>query len=46
VTYSFSFTCGGERVAEGKVTAVCCREVPNGSMESIIIPDAIRAKFT
>jgi acyl-CoA thioester hydrolase len=45
VTYSFSFTCGGEPVAEGRITAVCCREVPNGSMESIIIPDTIRAKF-
>jgi acyl-CoA thioester hydrolase len=46
VTYSFDFSCGGEIVAQGKVTAVCCREAKSGgSMESISIPDNIRAKF-
>jgi acyl-CoA thioester hydrolase len=45
VTYSFAFSCGGEPVANGKVTAVCCREVTSGSMESIAIPDHIRAKL-
>src|SRR5262245_63006340 len=45
VTYSFDFSCGGEVVAQGKLTAVCCREATSGSMESISIPDNIRAKF-
>jgi YbgC/YbaW family acyl-CoA thioester hydrolase len=45
ITYGFAFSCGGVPVAEGKVTAVCCREVSGGSMESIVIPDAIRTKF-
>ena len=45
VTYSFAFSCGGVPVAEGRITAVCCQEVRDGSMESIVIPEAIRAKF-
>jgi YbgC/YbaW family acyl-CoA thioester hydrolase len=45
VTFSFEFSCGGDEVAKGQITAVCCREVSDGSMESISIPDEIRAKF-
>ena len=45
VTYSFAFSCGGDPVANGKITAVCCQSSDSGSMESIAIPDDIRAKF-
>jgi YbgC/YbaW family acyl-CoA thioester hydrolase len=39
------FTKGGERIALGKSTSVCC-EVGNGAMRSIPIPPAIREKLT
>jgi YbgC/YbaW family acyl-CoA thioester hydrolase len=46
VTYAFEFTCRGEAVARGQVSAVCCRHVPGGGLESVEIPDDIRAKLT
>jgi YbgC/YbaW family acyl-CoA thioester hydrolase len=45
VTYQFEFTKAGELVARGKITAVCCRFLPDRPIESIPIPDAIRAKL-
>ncbi|MFO0809787.1 MAG: thioesterase family protein [Gemmataceae bacterium] len=44
VTYSFDFTCGGQRIARGKLSAVCCRKTSTG-MESMSIPDAVREKL-
>ena len=38
------FTKGGDRIALGKSTSVCC-EVGTGSMRSIPIPPAIRDKL-
>jgi YbgC/YbaW family acyl-CoA thioester hydrolase len=45
VSYDFQFACRGETVAHGRVTAVCCRHGPDGSIESVEIPDEIRAKL-
>jgi acyl-CoA thioester hydrolase len=45
VTYSFSFTHAGQPVADGEVTAVCCRLDPNGPPRSIAIPSLIRQKL-
>jgi acyl-CoA thioester hydrolase len=45
VTYAFEFSCRGEPVARGRVSAVCCRKGPQGELESIEIPPAIRAKL-
>jgi acyl-CoA thioester hydrolase len=45
VTYDFEFFCRGEQVANGRVTAVCCRKLPDGSLESIEIPADLRAKL-
>jgi YbgC/YbaW family acyl-CoA thioester hydrolase len=45
VTYEFDFTCRGEAVARGRITAACCRGTPAGGLESVEIPDDIRAKL-
>ena len=45
VTYNFEFVCRGEQVAQGSVTAACCRRKPDGSYESIEIPPELRAKL-
>jgi YbgC/YbaW family acyl-CoA thioester hydrolase len=45
VTYQFDFACRGEPVAKGQVSTVCCKKGPDGSLESIEIPPAIRAKL-
>jgi YbgC/YbaW family acyl-CoA thioester hydrolase len=45
VTYDFEFTCRGAVVARGRVSAVCCRHIPGGGIESIAIPADIRAKL-
>src|SRR5262249_27581726 len=34
VTYAFEFTCRGATVARGRVSAVCCRKGPDGTLES------------
>ncbi len=44
VTYRHDFSCGGEPVAVGRITAVFVRKSPTG-MESIEIPPDIRAKL-
>jgi acyl-CoA thioester hydrolase len=45
VTYGFEFSLGGEAVAKGRLTAVCCRVNPDRSFASIDIPAEIRAKL-
>jgi YbgC/YbaW family acyl-CoA thioester hydrolase len=45
VTYGFEFSKGGEAVARGRVTSVCCLVLPDGGIEAIEIPDALRAKL-
>jgi acyl-CoA thioesterase FadM len=43
VTYVFEFFKDGEAVAEGKISAVCCRMPGGEQMESMEIPPGVRA---
>ena len=45
VNYEFQFTRDGKRIAEGKVTAVCCRLNDDGTPESIPIPSDFARKL-
>ena len=45
VTYAFEFAKGGETVARGQVTSVCCRVISDQQFEAIEIPTSIRAKL-
>lgn len=45
VTYVFHFLRNGQKLAQGKITAVCCRIVENLPPKSIPIPDHIRQKL-
>jgi YbgC/YbaW family acyl-CoA thioester hydrolase len=45
VTYAFAFSKDGEPVANGRITAVCCRVRPDHGIESIEIPEGLRAKL-
>jgi YbgC/YbaW family acyl-CoA thioester hydrolase len=38
ITYAFEFSKGGEPVARGQISAVCCRVAPGQPLESIEIP--------
>ncbi|HEX3314923.1 MAG TPA: thioesterase family protein [Gemmataceae bacterium] len=46
VTYAFVFTRGGEILARGTMTSVCCVATKGGRLEPIEIPEGIRAKLT
>jgi acyl-CoA thioester hydrolase len=46
VTYRFDFREGGDDVAVGRITAVYCRTTPDHGIESLEIPDEVRAKLT
>lgn len=41
VTYAFQFTHAGRAIAQGEITAVCCRVPPDGVPRSIAIPAEI-----
>src|SRR5262249_3836638 len=43
VTYAFEFAKGGQTIARGKVSSVCCRVLANHQLESVEIPETIRA---
>jgi acyl-CoA thioester hydrolase len=43
VTYRFDFSLQGALVATGRITAVLCRHLTGQSMQSLDIPDQIRA---
>jgi len=45
VTYAFEFLKEGALVARGQVSSVCCRVNDGREIESITIPDGIRAKL-
>ena len=45
VTYAFEFSRGGELIANGKVTSVCCRALPDNRIEGIEIPAGYRARL-
>lgn len=44
ITYQFRFVCGGEAIAKGAITVVCCR-LGNDKMESVSIPDELKTKL-
>lgn len=46
VRYRFDFSHEGNDVAVGRITAVCCRTTPDHGIESIEIPDHVRALLT
>ena len=45
VQYRFEFRRDGIDVALGRITAVFCRSIRHGPMESAAIPDGIRSKL-
>jgi acyl-CoA thioester hydrolase len=45
VTYAFEFSKGGEPVARGRVTSVCCLVSAGHGIEAVEIPEGIRAKL-
>jgi acyl-CoA thioester hydrolase len=45
VTYSFEFQHQGQPVARGRFSAVCCKVRPGTAIESIEIPEEIRARL-
>jgi acyl-CoA thioester hydrolase len=45
ITYNFSFSTDGRPVAEGQMTAVCCRLFPDGPPQSIPIPAWVAQKL-
>ncbi|MDX1946940.1 MAG: thioesterase family protein [Pirellulaceae bacterium] len=45
VTYAATFTRGGQLIASGEITSVCCRVGDGGLPESIPIPETFRAKL-
>jgi YbgC/YbaW family acyl-CoA thioester hydrolase len=45
VTYHFEFFKGGEPIARGQITAVCCRMRAGHGLEGREIPPAIRARL-
>jgi YbgC/YbaW family acyl-CoA thioester hydrolase len=42
VTYGFEFSKDGEAVARGQISAVCCRHLGEGQIESTAIPPDLR----
>lgn len=44
VTYQFEFASQGHRVAQGQITAVCCR-IDDGKLHSTLIPPSISARL-
>jgi acyl-CoA thioester hydrolase len=45
VTYAFEFSCGGDALARGSVTSVCCRVSERNEIEAIEIPPSYRARL-
>jgi acyl-CoA thioester hydrolase len=45
VTYGFEFSRGGEVLARGAVTSVCCRVEPGHRLDAIPIPASYRARL-
>lgn len=45
MTYAFDFTCRGTKVAEGRMSSVCCVLGENGRLLAIPIPESIADKL-
>src|SRR5437588_6332824 len=46
ISYEFAFTCRGEAIAQGKVTAAYCVKHADGTLESVEIPADLREKLS
>ena len=46
VTYACRFTRGGQEIAAGEITSVCCRIADHGPPQSMPIPETFRAKLS
>ena len=44
MTYAFDFTCGGRRVASGRLASVCCA-LGGGHPRPVAIPEALAARL-
>jgi len=45
LNFAFEFRCGGDLLAKGEITSVCCRKSESGGIESVEIPEELRAKL-
>jgi acyl-CoA thioester hydrolase len=45
LTFAFELTRGGEAVARGRMSSVCCRVLPGEGLESVEIPASLRARL-
>jgi YbgC/YbaW family acyl-CoA thioester hydrolase len=45
MTYAFEFHCHGTKVAEGRMSSVCCVLGDNGALQAIAIPESIAGKL-
>jgi len=45
VTYAFEFSNGGEVIARGQISTVCCRVAADQQLESLEIPAAVRRRL-
>ena len=45
VTYAFEFSKGGEAIAKGKVTSVCCRVLADSRLEGTEIPESYKQRL-
>jgi 4-hydroxybenzoyl-CoA thioesterase/acyl-CoA thioester hydrolase len=45
VRYEFAFTRDAVAIADGSLTAVCCRLCPGGPLEKVAIPDDVRVRL-
>jgi acyl-CoA thioester hydrolase len=46
LTYTFEFSRGGEAIARGSLTSVCCRVQPDRALEGMELPEGIRARLS
>lgn len=46
VTYGFEFSCRGQLIAEGALTAACCHISPGQPPQATDIPDEFRRKLS
>jgi YbgC/YbaW family acyl-CoA thioester hydrolase len=45
LTFAFEFAKDGEVVARGRVSSVCCRVLPEQPLQSVEIPESLRARL-
>lgn len=45
ITYLFEFSRAGTRIAQGSVTTVCCKHLPDGTIQSLEIPVSLRDRL-